>query len=63
MFDRVLSGYPFSIVYSPDEYITPKMCKEAADDPLATLKLIPAWFFTNKVIKKFCTALYEYTIV
>ena len=39
------------------------MCKEAVDNSLATLKLIPAWFFTNKVIKKLCTALYEYTII
>ena len=34
------------------------MCNEAVDDTLATLKLIPAWFVTSKMIKKLFTALY-----
>ena len=62
MCGSVLSEYPFSIVYCPDEYITQKMCKEDVDS-LATLKLISTCFFTNKEIKKLCRALYEYTIV
>ena len=33
------------------------MCDEAVDDSLATLKLIPDWFVTSKMIKKL-TALY-----
>ena len=35
------------------------MCDEAVDDSLATLKLIPDWFVTSKMIKKL-TALYAY---
>ena len=34
------------------------MCDEAVDDYLATLKLIPDWFVTSKMIKKLCTASY-----
>ena len=34
------------------------MCNETVDDTLATLKLIPAWFVTSKMIKKLFTALY-----
>ena len=29
------------------------MCHEVADDSLEALKLIPDWFVTNKMIKKF----------
>ena len=28
------------------------MCDEAVDDSLASLKLIPDWFLTSKMIKK-----------
>ena len=35
------------------------MCGEAVDDSLAALKLIPDWFFTSKMIKKLCIALYS----
>ena len=34
------------------------MCDKAVDDSIATLKLIPDWFVTNKMIKKLFTALY-----
>ena len=34
------------------------MCDEAVDDSLATLKLIPDWFVTGKMIIKLFTALY-----
>ena len=34
------------------------MCDEAADDSLASLKVIPDWFVTSKMITKFYTALY-----
>ena len=34
------------------------MCDKAVDDSLATLKLIPDWFVTSKMIKKLYTALY-----
>ena len=46
----------FLIVYSPDKHITQKMCDEAVDDSLATVKLIPDWFVTS-TIKKLFTAL------
>ena len=45
-------------MYGPDKYITQKMCNEAVDDSLATLKLIPNWFVTSKIIKRPFTALY-----
>ena len=41
MCDRVVSEDPFLLVYHLDKYITQKMCDEAVDDSLATLKLIP----------------------
>ena len=34
------------------------MCDEAIDDPLLTVKLIPGWFVTIKMIKSLFTALY-----
>ena len=34
------------------------MCGEAVDDSTATLKLIPDWFVTSKVIKKLFTVLF-----
>ena len=34
------------------------MCDEAVDDSLASLKLIPDWFVTSKMIKKLFSALY-----
>ena len=39
----------------PDRYKT--MCDEAFDDYLATLKFIPDWFVTNKILEKFHDAL------
>ena len=41
----------FLIVHCPDKLITQKMCYKAVDDSLATLKLIPDWFVTSKIIK------------
>ena len=58
MYDRVVSEYPFLIVYCPDKYKTQKMCDEAIDNSLAALKLIPDWFVTSKMIKKPYTTLY-----
>ena len=58
MCDRVVSEDPFFILYCPDKYIDQKVCDEAVDDSLATLKLIPDWFVTSKMIKKLFTALY-----
>ena len=42
--------YPFLAVYCPDKYIIQKMCDEAVDNSIATLKLIPDWFVTSRII-------------
>ena len=42
---------PVLIVYCPYKYVTQKMCDEAADNFLATLKLIPDRCVTSKMIK------------
>ena len=49
MRDRVVYEDPNFIAYFPDKYITTKMCDEAVDDSIATLKLIPNWFVTSKI--------------
>ena len=46
------------IVYCPDKYITQRLCDEAVDDTLTSLKLIRDWFVTCKMIEKLDTALY-----
>ena len=58
MCDRVVSEYPFLIVYCPDEYKTQRMCDKAVDDSLASLKLIRDGFVTSKMITKIFTSLY-----
>ena len=58
MCDRVVSEYPFLIVYCPDEYKTQRMCDKAVDDFLASLKLIRDGFVTSKMITKIFTSLY-----
>ena len=58
MCDRVVSEYPFLIVYCPDEYKTQRMCDKAVDDFLASLKLILDGFVTSKMITKIFTSLY-----
>ena len=63
MLDRVVSKNPFLILYCPDKSITQKMCDEVVDDSLATLRLIPDWFVTSKMIKKLFTALYADEII
>ena len=42
----------FLIAYYLDQYITQRLCDEFVDDSLASLKLIPDWFVTTKMIKK-----------
>ena len=58
MCDRVVSEYPFLIVYCPDEYKTQRMCDKAVDESLASLKLIRDGFVTSKMITKIFTSLY-----
>ena len=48
----------FLTVCCPDKYVTQKMCDEAVDDSLATLKIFPDWFVTSKMVKKLFAALY-----
>ena len=55
---KVVSEDHFSIVCSPNKYITQQVCDVVANDSLAALKLIPDWFVTSKMIKKPFTALY-----
>ena len=51
MCDRVVSEDPFIFVYCPDKYVIQKMSDKAVDYSLATLKLIPDWLISNKMIK------------
>ena len=56
--ERVVPEDPFLMVYCHDKYKTQRMCNEPVDDCLATLKFIPEWFFTSKMIKNLFIALY-----
>ena len=58
MCNRIVCEDPFSLTYVPDQYKTQKICDKAIDDYLATLKFIPDWFVTNKMIKILFTSLY-----
>ena len=53
MCDRVVFEDPFTIVYCPDKYKTPKMLDKGVDDSVAALKCIPNGFVTGKMIKIF----------
>ena len=56
--DIIIMLYPFLIVHCPNEYTSQKMCDEAVDDSLASLKLIADWFVKNKTIKTLFATLY-----
>ena len=56
--DMLVSLYPFLIVHYSNKYITQRMCDEAANDSLASLKLTPDWFVTTKMTRKVFAALY-----
>lgn len=58
MCGRVVSEDLFMIVYCSNKYKTQRMCAEALDHCLATLKFIPVWFVTNEMLKKFHNALH-----
>ena len=45
-------------VSSPDKYITQKICDEAVDGSLASLKFIPDWFLIRKMINELFTSFY-----
>ena len=42
--------------------MTQKMCDEAADDSIATLKVIPDWFVTSNMTVCFYHVTYEFEI-
>ena len=44
----------FLIVYCPDKDKTQKICDEVVDNCLASLKFVPDWFVTSKMIKELC---------
>ena len=50
MFGRVVSEDRFLILYYPDKYMTQKMHDKAVDASLTTLKLIPDWVVTSKMV-------------
>ena len=58
--DRVVSEDPFLRIYCSDKYKTQRVCNEAVVDSLATLKLIPDWLVTSKMIKNLYNALCAY---
>ena len=47
MRDRTIFDDTFILVYCLDKCKTQRMCDEAAEDCLASLKCIPSWFFTS----------------
>ena len=55
---EVVSDDSFLIAYYPDNCVTQKMYDKAVDNYIASLKYIPDWFLTNKMIKKLFKALY-----
>ena len=58
MCDRIVSKEPFMLIYSSNRYKIQNMCDEAVDDCLTSLKLIPYWFFTSKMLESFLDALF-----
>ena len=55
--NSIISDNPFSLRYVPDQYKTQQMCDQAANDFLASLKIVPEWFVISKMIKILFTAL------
>ena len=43
---------PFVFDYTPDQYKIHKMCDEAVDYYLLTLKFAPDWLVTNRMLEK-----------
>ena len=60
MCDKIVSEDPFKLKYCHGRCKTLEMYNKAADDFLPTLKFVPDWFVTSKIIKKLLTALYTY---
>ena len=52
MCERFVSKDPFMVKYCLLRYKTQKMCDEAIDNCLSTLKSVPDCFFTDMMIRK-----------
>ena len=50
---RAISEDRFVLVYCHNKCKTQKMCNEALNDCLASLKFFSDWFVTSKMIKNF----------
>ena len=58
MCDKAFSEEPFLLKICHDSYKTPEMRDKAVDDFPTTLKSVPDWFVTSKVIKNLHSALF-----
>ena len=59
MCDKIVSEDPFKFKHCHDRYETQGMCNNnVVDDFVSTLKFVPDWFVTSKMIKKLFTVLY-----
>ena len=57
--DKIVSEDPFKLKHCHDRYETQQMCNNNVVDHFApTLKFVPDWFVTCKMIKKLLTVLY-----
>ena len=52
MCNKVVSKETFMLKYCPDKYKTQKMWDKAVDSYLITLKFVPDWSVTNKILEK-----------
>ena len=52
MCNKVTSEEPFILNYCLGRYKTRDMCGKAVDACLPTLKFVPDWFITNKILEK-----------
>ena len=52
MCDIAIVTCPFVFEYTPDQYKIHKMCDEAVDYYLLTLKFAPDWLVTNRMLEK-----------
>ena len=53
----------FMLQYCPDRHKAQKMCCKAVDSCLSTLKFVPDWFVTDKMIKKLYETLFANIIL
>ena len=56
--NKVISKELFMLNYCLDRYKTQEMCDKAIDSCLPALKLVPDWFVTNKMLKKFVNGVF-----